>query len=270
MTENKAKTDDGSDGSQLEGKWLDILKVADYGPDGKFTSKDLDDLVSDYQTRTTDKAPVVLGRVKGNMQPVGTVDEIRRNGDVLQAKLNKIDPRVGQLYSKGVFKKRSAAFERSSKGGISLVGVGLVSPQWHGQNQRMDDEITPSLDELEKQTFGTQSVIGFSEARGPVFNTGRIRVDPDSVRLSEAAKQLASEKSITFAEALGQVSTIQYSIGTQPSGKPQSSRSVIPADPNSVRLSELAKQRARDESITFSEALSQVASEQPELTKRNR
>lgn len=266
MTEDN-KNNAGSESSQLEGKWLDVLRVGDYGADGKVAPQDLDDLVSEYQGRATNKAPVVLGRVKDAAPPVGTVDEIRRSGDVLQAKIGKVDPRVDQLYSKGVFKKRSAGFERSPKG-IALKGVGLVAPQWNGQQGREDGEITPSLDDLEKQTFGTQSVV-FGEPQRSTSNTGRVRVDPDSVRISDAAKKLASKKSITFSEALSQVTAIESSSTSQPGERPRGSRFAISADPNSVQLAEIAKQRAKDESITFSEALSQVARERPELTRSN-
>ena len=265
MVEDKSKMGAVSDGSPLEGQWINVLQTASYGEDGHIKPKDLDDLVSEYQARGTNgKAPVVLGRAKADGAPIGTVDEIRREGDVLQAKVSKIDPRVDQLYSKGVFKKRSAMIERSPKG-VALSAVGLVVPQWNSQRGREDDEMTPSLDELHAQTFGTQSVV-FSDSRILLSNTGRLRVDPESARLSESAKRLASEKSITFAEALGQVAAIESSTTAQRSGRPQSVPGSLPADPNSARLSELAKQRAREKSITFSEALTQVVKEQPELT----
>jgi hypothetical protein len=257
---------DTSEGSQLGGKWLDILRVDDYGPDGKVTSKDLDDMVSDYQARTASKAPVVLGRVKANGSPVGTVDEIRRNGNVLQAKLDKIDPRVDQLYSKGVFKKRSVAIERTPQGDVSLAGVGLVSPQWNGKMMHIDNEATPSLDDLVKQTFGTQSIV-FGEEPVLLSNIGRIRINPESVRVSIAAKTLASEKNITFGEALSRVVTVESSAAVQKSRAPRGRRSGVPVNPDSVKLTELTKQRANERSVTFSEALSEVAAEHPELTR---
>lgn len=262
MADDKNNTDE-SEGSQLEGNWTNVLRTGSFGTDGDITSNDLDDMVNEYQARATNKAPVVLGRPsKTDRSPVGTVDEIRRKGDTLQAKLTNLDPRVEQLHGKGVFKKRSVMIGHNPKGAW-LDAVGLVAPQWHGQHQRLDDELTPSLDDLYKQTFGTQSVI-FGEPQHLVSNTGRIRVDPNSVRLSEAARKLTSEKSITFCEALSRVSTIEMSDGAWPTGKP---RWAVPADPNSARLSKLAKQRASEKSITFSEALNEVAEEQPGLTR---
>lgn len=59
MADDKENTD-GPEGSTLDGKWLDVLRVADYGVDGAITSKDLDDVVSDYQGKTANKAPVCL------------------------------------------------------------------------------------------------------------------------------------------------------------------------------------------------------------------
>jgi hypothetical protein len=214
MVENNAKADGGSEGQALEGQWINVLQTGSYGADGDVTSKDLDDLVSEYQARTTDKAPVVLGRAKADAPPVGTVDAIRRKGDVLQAKFSKVDSRVEQLHRKGVFKKRSAMLARSPEG-TALSSVGLVSPQWSSQLQREDDELTPSLDDLHKQTFGTQSVV-FNETRNLVTNTGRICVGANSVRLTELAKQRASEKSITFSEALDQVAKEEPELTVSP------------------------------------------------------
>jgi hypothetical protein len=87
--------------------------------------------------------------------------------------------------------------------------------------------------------------------------------------LNSLAKTRAQERSIGFCEALGQIANEQprlivpgqVSFQERPTASAQR-----PYDRNGERLTALAKQRAEENSISFGEALGQVAAEHPELT----
>ncbi len=69
----------------------------------------------------------------------------------------------------------------------------------------------------------------------------------------------------TFMEGLGKIVPAGRVVEFAESKK-TSAKYPANADPNSVTLSELSKKRAAEKGIKFSEAMSQIASEQPELT----
>jgi hypothetical protein len=258
--------DAGDNSAKEKERWLPILQAKDYtqeGHDGAYSLSDLDTLVDEYQSRADlRKAPVVLGQFKEGAPAIGTVADLKRQGNAVLARISNLDTKAEQLFDRGVFKKRSVRMERSPDG-LSLLSVGLIVPQWNGQLQHVVDDMTPALDDLHKQEFGAEQII-FAESR-------RVPIDANSQRLSDLAKQRASAEGITFSEALSQVAsenpvlctvrTVQFSESAARSN-PQS-HIRIPIDANSQRLSDLAKQRASAEGITFSEALSQVASENP-------
>jgi predicted transcriptional regulator len=84
----------------------------------------------------------------------------------------------------------------------------------------------------------------------------------NSQRLSDLAKKRASDKNISFGEALSQVSQERPEL-TIPDG--DVARHM--RDHNGERLATLARARAEQRSISFGEALTQVASENSELTR---
>lgn len=244
-------------------RWLPVLRAKDYHPDGggsvTYSANDLDTMVDEYHSRGgSQKAPVVLGKFKDKASPIGTVDDIKRQGDTVLAKLIGLDPKAEQLYDKGVFKKRSVRIERSPEG-ISLQSVGLIAPQWDGHG--WNEDMTPRLDDLHKQQFETSDVTFSDSSHRRMQNIGGIPVDAGSQRLSDLANQRMSSNGITFSEALSQVASENPDLcGVK----------TIQFGENSVRgksqkLSDLAKQRARQRQISFGEALSQVANENPEL-----
>lgn len=136
--------------------------------DGTFTSSDLDSIVADYKNRTQQKstqAPIVIGRPVDEGEKVGVIGDIKRSGDTVLAQLVDLDPKAALLYDKGVFSKRGVQIERSPDG-IALRSVGLIAPQWNGQQQTWVDDKTPKLDELYNTQFGTQN-LQFSERSEP-------------------------------------------------------------------------------------------------------
>ncbi len=98
-------------------------------------------------------------------------------------------------------------------------------------------------------------------------------VDGNSVELTRLARERQQSSNISFGEALSQVAAERPAL-TLP-GKPvtmefsdsmEAHRRGRLVDGNSVELNRLARERQQSSSITFGEALSQVAAEQPALT----
>ena len=182
----------------------------------------------------------------------GEVAAVRRDGNDFLAKIGKVDPRVTELQKAGAFKKLAVSLKKTPSG-LSLQRVGFVAADY-------PDGVTGEkpLDELHGAHSQTKDVVFMETSSAPVV-TGRLRVDPNSVRLRDLAQQRAREGHVSFAEALTKVA-IECPALVQPAY-----RRLAP-DPRSVELSDLAKQRAREERISFAEALTEVAQERPDLT----
>ena len=248
--------------SKLSDQWIELFRTGNYGDKGEYSERDLDQIVANYN-RSFHEAPAVIGHPENDLPAYGWVEAVKRVGNTLFGKLKQIQPAFEEMVKQGLFKKRSIGLYQTDKGlALRHVGfLGAVPPEIKGLADVQFSERKGIVIEV---PIGASFV--FDDEQRRVANPGRFRVDPESVRLSESAHRLASEKSITFAEALGQVATVERFAAAQRIGRPQSVPGSIQADPNSVRLSELAKQRAWDMSISFSEALTQVAKERPDLT----
>jgi predicted transcriptional regulator len=144
-------------------------------------------------------------------------------------------------------------------------------------------------------TDAVLSSLAASDTAGEVlqFNAndaGRIEVimtteqlaKPNSQRLSDLAKKRQREEKISFGESLSRVARERPEL-TLPDGmtapraahhagagtfrfESSSEADTFRLESNSERLSDLAKERQREEKISVGEALTQVAAENPELT----
>lgn len=89
----------------------------------------------------------------------------------------------------------------------------------------------------------------------------------NSERLNELAKERQRGNRISFGEALSQVAAENPNLalpGTTIDFEERGTAAHI--DQNGAKLTALAKKRQREDKISFGEALSQVAAENPELT----
>lgn len=132
--------------SKLEGPWINIFKAGDYGPDAQIGSSDLDDIVRNYGADGK-KAAVGVELNWSGAKPYGQVDEIRRSGDQLFAKLSNIDPRIQQLHDDGAFKKTAVTLQKTPTG-LSLARVGFVK-----------DGSNANLDQLHGDHFDSKEIV---------------------------------------------------------------------------------------------------------------
>jgi hypothetical protein len=126
--------------------WIEIFKAGEY-LQGTITEKDLDDIVSTYDPKKHE-AFLAMGHPKGvasddpfgeETPPFGYVVNLKRNGNVLMAKLRDVPPRIAAMLVKGEFKKRSASFMQpnvSPTGTWYLhhVALGVIEPEIINEN----------------------------------------------------------------------------------------------------------------------------------------
>jgi hypothetical protein len=254
----------------VESNWIPLCKAGPAG-DREITKDDLDSIIGNFK-----KVPVVFGRPSKNGPVVAQLDAVKRDGDTLHAKLSGVDPRIKRLMDGGMLKKKVMQIQgHGMPEGPSITGVGLVQRQ-HGAHGVWTEcpETEAGLNalcgnsgkltaEADLSAPGTQ--VSFAEEVRP-----KKLIDVNGNSLTALAKERAKQESISFGEALTQVAIEQPELTVsrmdfreQTTSHPTFRKAY---DRNGERLSTLAKERAKQESISFGEALSQVANERPELT----
>jgi hypothetical protein len=281
------RSDDGSAALHYEGEWVPL---ADTGNDNvPLTKADLDSMVSNFQPSSiADHIPVRFGRANSDGPIVANVSALRRDGAKLSGKLVRVDPRFDQLLKSkklGGRTARSMRFERDPEKGASLTGYGFLPPRVYGGGAGMHegDSTDEGLSKLANKDSAGEVVqfnandagrVEFIITDGPTKRSaaqhhGRaFPFDPNSVKLNDLAVARQHEQHISFAEALTAVAAAHPEL-TVPSRdhSVEQQGETWRFQTNSGRLSELATQRAReDKTLSFGEALSQVAAENPRLT----
>jgi hypothetical protein len=110
--------------SKLNGQWIEAFRAGDYGEKGSYDRAAIDQMVASYNP-AHHEAPVVLGHPEKDAPAYGWVEAVKREGDVLFAKLKQVSPQLEQLVQDGSFKKRSVAFYKKPDG-LSLRHLGFL------------------------------------------------------------------------------------------------------------------------------------------------
>lgn len=93
---------------ELSGHWIEVFKAGNYGEKGVWTPEQLDQIASSYDPRLH-AAPVVVGHPADDAPAWGWVQSLRRAGQSLWAKLEKVQPALEQAIKDGRFTQRSVA-----------------------------------------------------------------------------------------------------------------------------------------------------------------
>ena len=114
--------------------WIEIFKTGTHtdssGKTETWTERDLDDIVSQYNPEIHE-APVVIGHPKDNVPAFGWAETLKREGQVLYAKLKDLVPEFVDLLKRNMFKKRSISLYPD--GGLKHIGfLGAVPPAIKG------------------------------------------------------------------------------------------------------------------------------------------
>jgi len=106
--------------------WIEAFKSGTQtdskGNTKDWTNEDLDTIVSKYNDQDEHEAPIVLGHPKDNSPAYGWVQELKRQGDVLMAKIKPTVDDFVDWVKKGVYKKRSI----SLYGDLTLRHIGFL------------------------------------------------------------------------------------------------------------------------------------------------
>jgi hypothetical protein len=106
-------------------EWIEIFRTGTHtdsaGQQKDYTQADLDKIVSQYDP-STHEAPVVIGHPVENAPAFGWVEALKREGEILYAKLKGLVPEFVDMVKKGLFKKRSMSIYPD----LSLRHIGFL------------------------------------------------------------------------------------------------------------------------------------------------
>jgi hypothetical protein len=114
--------------------WIQVFKTGTHtdssGTERTWTQDDLDKIVSNYDA-SNEQAPIVLGHPKTDDPAYGWVDALKRDGDVLLAKVSKLCPEFVKWVEEGLYRKISIAL--SSDLDLRHIGfLGAATPAVKG------------------------------------------------------------------------------------------------------------------------------------------
>jgi hypothetical protein len=92
------------------GAWIPVFKTGRWTDSGgrsrSWTAGDLDGIAQSYDSKRHE-APVVIGHPEDNSPAWGWVESLKREGDILYAKLRDLVPEFVDMLGRRLFKKRS-------------------------------------------------------------------------------------------------------------------------------------------------------------------
>ena len=96
--------------------WKEVFKAGLHtdanGNEREWTEEDLNAIVEKYNNQLPDErhdAPVVIGHPVNNSPAYAWVEQLKKNGDTIEAKFSQIDPQFEELIKEGRYKKVSIA-----------------------------------------------------------------------------------------------------------------------------------------------------------------
>ncbi len=118
----------------MNGKWIEIFRggrqTDSSGRTHNWTNEELDHAVNSFDP-ANHEPPVVAGHPASNKPAYGWIDALKREGNILLARLKQVEPAFSKLVEDGRFKKRSASF--FPDGTLRHVGfLGAAAPAVKG------------------------------------------------------------------------------------------------------------------------------------------
>jgi hypothetical protein len=278
--------------SRLADQWLELFRSGDYGDKGTFSDSDLDEIVRNFDP-SFHEPPAVIGHPTQDAPAYGWVAGLQRSGSKLLGRLRQVDPNFEEMVKSGRFKKRSIALYQTGKGWmlrhVGFLGAqppevkGLANATFREDRIRFVTLIFGEsassaeaavrrlkdgrywMPEFDRFKFPAM----FSELEGTpaldVFVSFLERwqdecgIDENSARLAHRARNFTRFHNVSFGEALDQVTKMQ--------AQDAALSSAVDADLPGARLTQLAYAVVRSRGVSFEEALTEVAQENPELTR---
>ncbi len=95
----------------FDNQFIEIFRAGthtdDQGKTREITTQFLEEVVRNFSP-SLHEPPAVIGHPADNAPAFGWVEDLRLNGDVLEAKFKEVDPSFEEMVRAGRFKKRSA------------------------------------------------------------------------------------------------------------------------------------------------------------------
>ncbi|WAC06587.1 MAG: hypothetical protein OS130_10010 [Thermodesulfobacteriota bacterium] len=144
----------------MDGKFVEIFKTGRHTDSGgntkTWTEDDLDGIVQKYNP-AEHEAPIVIGHPKENAPAWAWVEELKREGKVLLAKLKQVVPEFADMVRQGLFKKRSISLYPDLT--LRHVGfLGAMPPAVKGLSdiafKEGEESIAYEFDEWKDRTIG--------------------------------------------------------------------------------------------------------------------
>ncbi|SDB03922.1 Mu-like prophage I protein [Desulfonatronum thiosulfatophilum] len=150
--------------------WINIARVGKFramnGEDVDLTPERLDKIASSYDPAKR-QAPLVFGHPETNGPAFGWADQVRRVGDVLQAKLGNVSDQVRRVVEQGLY--RYVSMSLFPDGGLRHIGLLGATP--------------PAIDGLGE--------VSFADEAGMTINFSK-PTEEDDVELKEALAKIAA------------------------------------------------------------------------------
>lgn len=142
---------------------VEVFRAGDYGERGNWSEEDLDQLAADYSP-DQHEAPVTVDHNQ-NGPALGWVQNLRRVGKLLLARLTGLDAEFLEKLRGGAFKKRSVEFYRKLETtgkpymkALTFLGAGAPVVKGLSDPQFSESEESLSIEFSETETAETEEV----------------------------------------------------------------------------------------------------------------
>lgn len=170
--------------------WKEVFKAGLHtdanGNEREWTEEDLNAIVEKYNNQLPDErhdAPVVIGHPVNNSPAYAWVEQLKKNGDTIEAKFSQIDPQFEELIKEGRYKKVSIALYPDMMlrhvgflGAVPPAVKGLKDSEFSGDKQFIsfdsDKNAERSLSESyanASQTQNETNAIKGKESKGNIY-----------------------------------------------------------------------------------------------------
>ncbi|OGI00464.1 MAG: hypothetical protein A2Y25_11995 [Candidatus Melainabacteria bacterium GWF2_37_15] len=280
----------------FENQWVEIFRAGEQtdsvGNTRDWTESDLEKIVNQYNAKKHE-APVVIGHPKENAPAFGWVEDLKTDGRVLFAKFKQLVPEFIDAVKNGMYKKRSISLYPDFTlrhvgflGAIPPAVKGLADIQFNETDNITIEFSTPTrgadqmiekdrkINELRAQLRAEQKknrVAEFKEFAGKLHSEGRIvsELQNNVVELMEALYE-TGEYNFSDGRTNTLVKFKEY-LKKQPKivefGE-KVKEEKISGSKASEQLNILAVEKAKEKQIRFSDALSLVQVEYPDLATK--
>ena len=294
--------------NSFENQWIEIFRSGEQtdssGNTKNWIASDLEKIVRNYNAKKHE-APVVIGHPKDNAPAFGWVEALKTDGKILFAKFKQLVPEFIKAVKKGLYKKRSISIYPDLT--LRHVGfLGAVPPAVKGLRdikfERKDNSITVEFKELNLMTGKNTNAekIGFmpNSVKDKEINSlkeqlkkeqqkNRLAGFREFVNLLHSEGKIVSDfqnAAVDLMEAMHEAGEVNFSEGkanalakfkeylkNQPKMidfEEKAKGNIVNRSTASEQLNILAVEKVQDDKITFSEALSLVQSEYPDLAQK--